>query len=381
MTMRPSLRRQRGVALVLVMWVAVLLTVIASSFIVERRTETLVVRNSVSMARAEAIADAGVQRAIYEMYRTDNSPDAWKRDGTTQNWSFDGVPVKVEIRDESAKIDINTAVDPLLRGLLLSVGLADDEASKLLDAILDWRDPDSLRRPNGAEEPEYRAAGLSYRPANAPFQAIEEIQLVLGMRPEIYRRIAPSITVFSRQTGVNPQLASREVLLALPGVITEQVDDYIARREAARAAGQPLPAFVQAGVAATSGYTMVATVRAEARLDDGTVFAREAVAVLRPAPRKPVTFLAWRESTAAPETEQPARRRRSTDGRDCGFHLAQLAPVAPEGRRLLALVDRRDLAPAARALRAAARRRGRAAARGRGRRGAPHRDARRFPGR
>ena len=295
-------RAERGVALVLVMWVAVLLTVIASSFIVERRTETLVVGNSISMARAEQIADAGIARAIFEMYRTDNAPEAWKRDGTVQNWSFDQVPVKVEIRDESAKIDINTAADALLRGLFLSLGIADDEASKIVDAILDWRDPDSLRRPNGAEEPEYRAAGLDYKPANAPFQAIEELQLVLGMRPDIYRRIAPSITVFSRQPGVNPQLASREVLLALPGVTTEMVDEYLVRREAARAAGQPLPAFTQAG-AYSASYTMVATVRSEARLDDGTVFAREAVVLLRPTPRKVATFVAWRESTAAPESE------------------------------------------------------------------------------
>ena len=146
-------RREHGVALVLVMWVAVLLTVIASSFIVERRTEMLVVGNSISIARAEAIADAGVARAVFEMYRTDNAAEAWKRDGTVQSWSFDGVPVKVGIRDESAKIDINTAADALLRGLFLSLGIADDEASKIVDAILDWRDPDSLRRPNGAEEP------------------------------------------------------------------------------------------------------------------------------------------------------------------------------------------------------------------------------------
>ncbi|MGZ5072131.1 MAG: general secretion pathway protein GspK, partial [Usitatibacter sp.] len=269
-------RLQRGVALVLVMWVAVLLTVIASSFIVERRSEMLVVRNSVSMARAEAIADAGVQRAVFEMYRTDNSPDGWKRDGSTYGWAFDGVPVKVEIRDESAKIDINTAADPLLRGLFVSQGLADDAAAALVDAILDWRDPDSFKRPNGAEEAEYRAAGLSYRPANAPFQAIEELQLVLGMRPEIYRRVAPLITVFSRQSGINPQLATRDVLLALPGVNSETVDQYIALREAAREQGLPLPPFPQAG-AYTSSYTMVASVRSEARLDDGTVFAREAV--------------------------------------------------------------------------------------------------------
>ena len=297
-------RRERGVALVLVMWVAVLLTVIASSFIVERRTEALVVGNSISIARAEAIADAGIARAIFEMYRTDNSPEAWKRDGTVQNWTFDEVPVKVEIRDESAKIDINTAADALLRGLFLSLGMADDEASKIVDAILDWRDPDSLRRPNGAEEPEYRAAGLDYKPANAPFQAIEELQLVLGMRPEIYRRIAPSITVFSRQPGVNPQLASRAVLLALPGVTSDMVDEYLVRREAARAAGQPLPPFPQAG-AYSASYTVIASVRAEARLDDGTVFAREAVVLLRPTPRRVATYVAWRESTAAPESEVP----------------------------------------------------------------------------
>lgn len=292
--------RQSGVALVLVMWVAVILTVIAGSFIVERRTEMLVVRNSIGMARAEAAANAGVYRALHDLYRQ-NVPDVWKRDGTPHEWAFDGVPVRVEVRDESAKIDINTASDLLLRGLLVSVGLADAEAGALLDAILDWRDADPLKRPNGAEEGDYAAAGLTYRPANAPFQAIEELQLVLGMRPDIYRRLAPSITVFSRMPGVNATIASREVLLAIPGVTTEAVDAYIVQREEARAQGAPLPLFPQAGGVAAGG--MVATIRADARLDDGTVFVREAVALLRPVPRRPVTFVAWRESTAAPVDE------------------------------------------------------------------------------
>jgi general secretion pathway protein K len=298
------MRRQRGVALVLVVWVAVLLLVIASSFIVERHTELLVVRNSMSMAHAEAAADAGVQRAVFEMYRTDNGPDTWKRDGTVYPWAFDTVPVKVEIRDESAKIDINTASDALLRGLLLSVGVPEEDVVKLLDAILDWRDPDTLKRANGAEEDDYRAAGLSYRPANAPFQAIEEIQLVLGMRPDIYRRIAPTITVFSRQTGVNAAFATRPVLLAIPGVTPEIADEYIQRRADALAAGQPPPPFPQ-GAAFAGGAAMITNVRAEARLDDGTYFAREAVALLRSAPRKPVTFVVWRESTAPPAAQSP----------------------------------------------------------------------------
>ena len=299
------MRRQRGVALVLVLWVSVLLTVVASSFIVERRTEAMVVRNSVLLARAEAAADAGVQRGIYDMYRSDNSPERWKRDGSVQEWNFDSIPVRVELRDESAKIDINTASEPLLRGLLTSSGLNDEDAARLLDAILDWRDPDALKRPNGAEEPDYRDAGLPYKPANSAFQAIEELQLVLGMRPDLYRRLAPSITVFSRQPGVNPQSASREVLLAIPGLTPEIVDRYLVDREEARRQGLPPPALPQAGGIA-SGTNMVATIRSEARLDDGTLFVREAVALLRPVPRKAVTFVSWRGSTAGAVLPPPA---------------------------------------------------------------------------
>ena len=299
------MKAQRGVALVLVMWAAVLLTVIASTFIIERRTDALVVGNSAAAARAEAAAEAGVHRAMYEMYRNDTSADRWRADGTPRTWAFEGIPVYIELRDESAKIDINTASEALLRGLLVSSGLEDDEAQRLLDAILDWRDPDTLKRPSGAEEPDYREAGLAYKPANAPFQAIEELQLVLGMRPELFRRLAPSITVFSRQPGINPQLATREVLMAIPGVTAELVDQYIADREAARAQGLPLPTFPQAGGLA-SGTTMVLNVLAEARLEDGTVFVREAVALMRPVPRKPVTFVAWRERSAPVERLQAA---------------------------------------------------------------------------
>ena len=50
----------------------------------------------------------------------------------------------------------------------------------------------------------------------------------------------------------------------------------------------------------------VMNVRSIARTEDGVVFVREAVALLRPVPRKAVTFLAWRESTAPqPAPEAP----------------------------------------------------------------------------
>ena len=112
--------------------------------------------------------------------------------------------------DEAGRIDINLAPDPLLKGLLQNVGGLDpDAAEQVLDAILDWRDADDLRRPNGAEAPEYQAAGRKYVPTNAPFESTGELQRVLGMTPGLIARIADSITVYSRQRGINPATATR----------------------------------------------------------------------------------------------------------------------------------------------------------------------------
>ena len=299
--------REQGVALVLVLWLAALLMVVASSFLFASHTDALIVRNSISMARAEAIADAAVARAMYESSRMDNSLEAWKRDGGRHAWSFDGATVNVEMRDESAKIDVNTVAEALLRGLLISVGLPEDEAARLQDAILDWRDPDSLKRVAGAEESDYKAAGLTYRPANAPFQAIEELQLVLGMRPDIYRRVAPLLTVYSRQTGINPATASREVLAAIPGITPEVIDRFIAQREAARANGEPIPPLPEAGPFASPASTLVTGITAHVQLEDGAAFVRDAVVMVKPGARRLVTNLVWRESPApAAPTQAPA---------------------------------------------------------------------------
>ena len=118
-------------------------------------------------------------------------------------------------------------------------------AAHIADAIQDWRDADDLTRPNGAEEADYRAAGLKYKPANAPFETVSELARVMGVTPAIYARVADSLTVYSRQAGINPATASRDVLLALPNATPEVVDAFLSQR-ARRADGQPARAAVSA---------------------------------------------------------------------------------------------------------------------------------------
>ena len=220
-----------------------MLTVIASGFAFSMRSEALAARNMISLAQARAAADGAVERTVFELSRT-STPDTWKRDGMVHTWKDGDITLAASATDESAKIDLNAANEALLRSLFINVGGADpDLAAHIADAIQDWRDADDLKRPNGAEEADYRAAGLKYKPANAPFETVTELARVMGVTPAIYARVADSLTVHSRQPGINPLTASRSVLLALPNATPDVVDAYLASRSEALKANQPAPPF------------------------------------------------------------------------------------------------------------------------------------------
>lgn len=294
-------RPQEGVALVLVLWVITLLAVIAGNFAFSMRGEAQIAHNMLLTARARALADAGVQRAWFELMKPPSDSQRWLGDGAPRELMLDGVPVRVVILDESGKIDLNTASNALLKGLFKSAGLSEEASEALLDAVLDWRDSDNLRRANGAEEEHYRAAGRDYVPSNAPFDTVDELQRVLGMSPELYRRLAPALTVYSRQPGVNASIAPREVLLAIPGVNPALVEQFLQQRRDAFATSQKAPPFAAAAAfLAMSTGVPVYSVRSEARMADGGVFVREAVARLTQDPKRPVTVLAWSEGETAP---------------------------------------------------------------------------------
>lgn len=301
-------QQQRGIALVLALWLTILLTVIASSFAFSMRSEALAARNAISGAQARSLADGAVERMAFELQRPRNGPDVWSPDGKVRQWREDEALITATAVDESAKIDLNSASQALLSGLLQNVGgLAPDAAAAVVDAILDWRDRDDLRRPNGAEEPEYRAAGRKYRPTNGPFESVGELRLVLGMSPATYDRIAGSLTVYSRQAGINPATASRDVLLALPNATPEMVDAYLAQRQDALAANLPVPVFPAAQSFATGAIPRW-RIHAEAVLPDGVTFVRDAVVTPSSDPRRGLVALLWQEGTplllqtaAAPE--------------------------------------------------------------------------------
>ncbi|MFZ5465923.1 MAG: general secretion pathway protein GspK [Pseudomonadota bacterium] len=293
--------RARGLALVLVLWVLALLGTLAMGYSAISRTEVLLTRNTVDGARLRAAAEAGVALAVMGL----GQPDAlkrWRSDGTPYAGQFDGMDLRVAVLDEMGRIDLNEAGDELIGAVLSHAGVLPDQQGALLAAILDFRDEDHEQRLMGAEDDDYRAMGLPYGAKDGDFEDIEELRLVPGMTPEIYERLRPLVTVHSGHGGVNPWVAGRDVLLALPGATAEAVDAFLVARDlsAMDPGGPPPPAPVGIGGGfLTRRVSPVHVVRVEASIPGGAAFRLEAVIRLhRPLGAyagRPYEVLSWEE--------------------------------------------------------------------------------------
>ena len=212
----PAKGRAAGFALILVLCVLAVLSVIAVTLIRETREETRFESAVIEDAKAEALAEGGVEQSIVELLIPPGH-GAWQTDGSLHEIHLGEGVVLIRIEDESGRIDLNRTGEATLVSMLVSVGLEAAKAEHLAAAIVDYRSPRNIKTPGGAEAVDYEAAGLHYGPKHGPFDAPEELMQVLGMTPEIMQAIEPLVTVYSPRPDVNRQAASAAVLRALPG--------------------------------------------------------------------------------------------------------------------------------------------------------------------
>jgi general secretion pathway protein K len=298
-----------GIALVVVLWFLLILSIMAAGFVATTQTDTRIARNHVENARARALADAGVHLALYNLLQPQEQGPP-PVDGTIRVYDIVGARILVAVQSERGKIDLNTAQPEILKRLFESVGATPDGSDALVAAIEDWRDPDDLVRVNGAENKDYLAAGLAAGAKNAPFDTVEELQQVKGVTPELYRRVAPALTVYSRSSRIDTAVAPPEALRAMSGLTEQDIQRLLSEREGAenedREEGQTGP-----GARRTRGTFMI---RALAQTPRGAIFVREAVAYLTGNRDEPFLFYAWREGARSffEAAEQAPREVRDT---------------------------------------------------------------------
>jgi len=282
-------------AIVSVLWSIGLLTILAVSLLWNGNVSYRLARNSFDTANIEAMAEAIINRAVLGV--SDGRPDRrWRTDGVAQNFEFGGIPVKIFVQDELGRIDLNHADAGLLAGLFRSAGLDPEPASGMVDKVLDWREPGNLTHLNGAKANDYRSAGYGNLPRSGPFQSVDELLLVMGMSRGLFKRIEPALTVYSGRQFVDPQVAPREALLALPAMDSARVSAIMAARSdpatsqapgsSSAASSPPLPGRAFA-------------IRAEFGGSMGVV-AHEAVIRLTGDPAQPYWVLNWKTAASAP---------------------------------------------------------------------------------
>jgi general secretion pathway protein K len=275
----PQYASQRGIALIMVLFVLVFLSVIVMEFCFTIRMEATVTRNFKEGEEAYFCAQAGINKAIIELMKAKSAvkkaeapkatlvegeevqEEEWRPRDTPYQFSLGNRECEILIGDEGGKININTADDSLLRKLIEEgCGLEGSERDTIVDSILDWRDRDDNHRLNGAESDYYMSLPEPYKARNGNFVVTEELLLVKGVTEEVFYgtgkkgktsaqnevqreegaeeklRIGPVkglselVTVYSGSKQININSAPYDLLMILPGMTSETATKIIELR-------------------------------------------------------------------------------------------------------------------------------------------------------
>lgn len=246
--MKPYSSNNKGLALMMVLWVLILLGALATEFAYSMRTEVNATKNYKEDIESYYLAKAGINMGIAELYQnarfhsihpefgfisgialdsdheesqetanqtvaTTETPDTASQDISqnindnpisTESSSETGddklefeiiertdLPlgngsVSYKIADENGKININTASREVLVKTLEASGVErGDENSTIADSILDWIDSNQNHRLNGAESDYYLSLDPPYEAKNDVLNSLDELLKIKGMTEEI----------------------------------------------------------------------------------------------------------------------------------------------------------------------------------------------------
>jgi general secretion pathway protein K len=194
-------RDERGFALITVLWLLALLGALTAGLLTTVRREQHLAENRIALERG-AWAMEGCLAILEARYQHDSAIRAVDSTDLGQ-----GSWCRAEVSDLGGRINVNSAPDGLLAAALGS--------DTLVAAVLDWRDPDTLARPGGAERSWYAAHGRE-PPRDGPFESVRELRLVRGLERASVAALDPLFTV-DGDGRVNPYLLPDGLLRALPG--------------------------------------------------------------------------------------------------------------------------------------------------------------------
>lgn len=249
-----GIRRQRGAVIIIVLWTAVLLTVLVAAMAARVRlsAEATVNNRDASMAWAElmgAVHHAEMELMLERMDLPVGEPLALSENGEilTPAYRFNGRALQlsypiaenlvVRIYDHAGKINLNRInrqdMQLLITHWLGGLDADPEQVQDLLTAWTDWTDLNDLEGIDGAEREYYENLDQGYTPRNNPeLDSVEELLLIRGFDELLEGvNLEAAFTVYGNGRRLNLNLATREAMGLLPGLTQETIENVIAYRE------------------------------------------------------------------------------------------------------------------------------------------------------
>jgi general secretion pathway protein K len=241
--------RRRGAALMLSLWALFLLSAMVISWALSIDSRLSLAGYANRNLEALALACSGVEVAMCQNPPTKPDSPALVG-GFGQNQRY-----QARITGEGGRLNFNWLVvgeNPvrleILRKYLEIKGIELNERDRMIDTLLDWVDPDNIVHLNGAEDEP------GYKPANMPLKRLEELKKIKGweeftsasdwdadltlatqaggqpVQPGVQPGAPPGVQPGAQGGGINLAWASRDVILALPGMDEMRVDQFLTLR-------------------------------------------------------------------------------------------------------------------------------------------------------
>lgn len=207
------MRRQEGIATALVLWMTGGLMLLTAAMALTTRTQSKLTSLQQHTIIGQALAEAASNLALREIMSPQGLSEHSPLKPYQQSFDIHGQEVVVIASSASGLVNLNAAGEELLTALFERAGgLTSDAATTLAHRVIDWRDGDQAKLPQGAEDEDYVAAGRANGARDGEFLAIEDLQQVLGFHPELVDRISGLVTVWGNSGSVNPAHAPPELL-------------------------------------------------------------------------------------------------------------------------------------------------------------------------
>lgn len=287
-------RGERGIALLMVIWLLVILAALAAEMAMSARGDIGAVRNFKEGREAYYLARAGAQMAFAELLEdfdhvhAKDGQDVLGRAGddlkepefAPRQVKLGGGLASYIITDENAKLNLNALArdEAGLRRLFATLfpdKIEGEDAA--IDGILDWADTDEYHRANGAESDHYQTLKPPYMAKNGDFDSVAELRRVKGVSPKIFAALEKVLTVHAAGA-LNPNTASPEALLA-SGMPQDKVDAIMDAR-------------LHNAVPDPNGKSDTFEIVATGRFEGSALTHSVRVVVRRTAPRR-LTLLDW----------------------------------------------------------------------------------------